>query len=69
LSASFFKAAWVSCPAAVSFFVHSAPDRSNNLIGRIQLNWKVIMKNPSATKKGSGRYHKQGHKKNKPAKK
>lgn len=24
------------------------------------------MKNPSATKKGSGRYHKQGHKKNKP---
>jgi hypothetical protein len=33
----------MSCPAAVSFFVHSAPDRSNNLIGRIQLNWKVIM--------------------------
>lgn len=24
----------MSCPAAVSFFVHSAPDRSNNLIGR-----------------------------------
>tara|TARA_R110002126_G_scaffold85347_1_gene206790 strand:- start:613 stop:750 length:138 start_codon:yes stop_codon:yes gene_type:complete len=29
----------------------------------------IIMKQPSATKKGSGRYHKQGHKKNKPAKK
>jgi hypothetical protein len=29
----------------------------------------VTMKNPSATKKGSGRYHKQGHKKAKPPKK
>ena len=33
----------MSCPAAVSFLVHSTPDRSNHLIGRIQLNWKVIM--------------------------